>query len=300
VAFKRISSTVSAQIIKILSIVEFAALYLVLFNVSCPECAGLTNSDILMLVLIIGFLTWGFSFLKSRGIDLSVSGLGSLGFGSVNPYALITVDPIASVEIAAIIANIPQIFLAIFTLDYQNTLRAIFVAREWNEFGSRGQMLRVSRPQGAQLGSWLLNLPFSFGIVIVSLNILLHWVISRSLFVLEVTINSENPAAGPPNSFSNCGFSPIAAIITVLLVILLLVILTAVAFQKFRSGGPPIVSTCSAAISASCHAGPKSYNLPSQRLRWGCGPVFPDNVGHCSLMADDQWRYTPVLGMYYR
>jgi hypothetical protein len=286
------------------SSVKSQTLYSLLYRVSQDLKSGyiLINlrSNISLLCVILLLLAWGFSSLKSKGIDLSLSGLRSLGFGTTNQYSVISVDPIGPPETVAIIANVPQLFLSIFTLEYQNSMKTMFVAHEWNRYGFKGQALQVSGPAGNQLGTWLLNMPFGFGFVILLLNTLFHWVISRSLFVIVIKVNSEDTSQDVSSVLTNCGYSPIAVIVTVLLLLLLIVIVTVISFRKFRSDGPPIVSTSSMAISASCHPYPYSPDLPFKRLRWGAAPFYQDNVGHCSLLAEDQWTHAPVPGYRYR
>ena len=91
-------------------------------------------------------------------------------------------------------------------------------------------------------------------------------------------------------------------VITIVVTVLLMLSVTALAFRRFPNGAPPLVATCSAAMSAACH-------LPNDiqkhiwlydPMRWGqCGE--PQNeVGHCTLMPDDKFEKgyskVPVVG----
>jgi len=81
------------------------------------------------------------------------------------------------------------------------------------------------------------------------------------------------------STFANCGFSPIAIIFS-------------------------LVSTCSAAISASCHPTFKTDAMMQDKLRWGSETQYNGSqVGHCSLMSAEAFNnghgLPPASGWVY-
>ena len=71
--------------------------------------------------LVAGSGAWGFSHVKSRGVQLNPASLWALGFGSVNQDALAIYGYDASTITMAIMANIPQVFLALFISSTQES-----------------------------------------------------------------------------------------------------------------------------------------------------------------------------------
>jgi hypothetical protein len=68
--------------------------------------------------VVLFFGVWGFAHVKNQGIELTPSGLWKLGFGSPNQNALVIYGAEAGNNpiVMAIVANIPQIFLAMIYL----------------------------------------------------------------------------------------------------------------------------------------------------------------------------------------
>lgn len=66
--------------------------------------------------------------------------------------------------------------------------------------------------------------------------------------------NPDGPSNGNDYSrFANCGYSPIAIISAVVAAGVLLLSALVFMLRRFGPGAPPVVGTCSAAISAACH-----------------------------------------------
>jgi len=107
--------------------------------------------------LVAGFGAWGFSHVKSRGVQLNPASLWALGFGSVNQDALAIYGYDASTITMAIMANIPQVFLALIYLIYTGIMTTMFIAVDWSHLGTKGNTLIVRSPVGNQkrpLGTW--------------------------------------------------------------------------------------------------------------------------------------------------
>lgn len=113
----------------------------------------------------------------------------------------------------------------------------------------------------------------------------------------------EVDPGGQYSKVSNLGFSPVAIIFTVVAAGVLM--LSAVGFmcRRFAAGAPPVVSTCSAAISAACHPVQKIDGMKYEKLRWGANGRVEEHIGHCSLVSAEFWdagqAHEPMEGFLY-
>lgn len=241
------------------------------------------------LATVLILLYWGLTVLKGKGLNISLPGLWKLGFGALNPNAFVLADDGGAAAGMALLANSPQVILALLYIVYKGLMTAMFNAKDWSNFGFGDQHLMVSTPAGKQRGTWVLGVPKYSGMALLVLQTLLHWLISESIFVVQVTVFGTDGQINASDHISNCGYSPIAIVFTVVAAVTMM--LTAVVFGLCKSpeGGPPIVSTCSAAISAACHPGPTHEAMPYKEIRWGAtGPVW-NGSGHCSIVSQKTW-----------
>jgi hypothetical protein len=246
----------------------------------------------LALGLVFIFGAWGFIHVKSRGVGLDLASLFRLGFGALNENAMVLY---ASGEgngvTMALLANIPQVILSSIYLVYMGIMSSMFLAQDWSKFAFRAQPLMTSKPVGKQRGTWLLGAPLEWGLALYALQTLLHWLVSQSIFVVQIIVYNKDgsPRAYDPqttNDFShisNCGYSPIAIIFSVIAAGFLMLSAILLLWRRFPEGSPPVVSTCSAAISAACHPLTRTDDMRYEYLRWGSNGGFLDGVGHCSL-----------------
>jgi hypothetical protein len=268
--------------------------------------------------MMLAFLTvaffgvWGFAHVKNKGVGLDPASLWSLGFGSINQNAIVLADEGGTPITMAILANIPQVCLAIIYLIYMGIMSTMFLAADWSTFAFKPQTLMVSSPAGKQRGTWIFGAPLGWGLTLLGLQILLHWFVSQSIFVVKMsTFNKDGsamrddpdePYSGFAN-FINCGYSPIAIIFSIVAAGILLLSAIVFLFRRFPAGSPPVVSTCSAAISAACHVNNTGDEMTYTELRWGVNGGFQNSVGHCSLVPADAWDAgqagPPVHGFAY-
>ena len=260
------------------------------------------------LSVVFFFGSWGFVHVKDQGVGLDPASLWSLGFGTINQYTMVIAGFIGNGNsiLMSILANIPQIVLALIYLMYMGIMSAMFVAADWAKFASTAQTLMVGTPAGHQRGTWLLGAPLAYGIGLLALQTLLHWFVSQSIFVVQVVVYNKLGRPDPAIPIlSNCGYSPIAIIFSVVASGLLCVTAIVAHWRRFPRGSPPVVSTCSAAISAACHLPMQMRNeaVPYQELRWGVTGHGHDGVGHCSLGPVEAWdtggAKAPVGGRAY-
>lgn len=190
--------------------------------------------------------------------------------------------------VALLFANVFQVVVSGLYLLINNLLTVLLIAEEWNGFILGRQTLRLSFPQGIQRSSYFLSLPFAYGIPLIVSSGLLHWMISQSVFVIQ-TIGYSQPDVGklakaefekaPAMDASVVGFSSLGIVFSLSIGITLVIAVLGVgAFKRYRAkrleNGKeaypmPLVSTCSAAISAACHKHKQDTDASFLPLTWG-------------------------------
>ncbi|KAK0636142.1 hypothetical protein B0T17DRAFT_651002 [Bombardia bombarda] len=178
-------------------------------------------------------------------------------------------------------------------------------AREWSASTTQRKPLRVSEsPRGLQRESYFLHLPYRLGVPLVVFSILIHWLMSQSIFVVAV---EKVQASEKTNGWViiTCGYSPIA-IVFVLALCCVLVLALAVSARRRLLSAMPVAGSCSLVIAAACHdteglPQPDSVLLP---LQWGVIPsnqnTRPDDgnsMGYCGFSAEKVGQLDP--GMVY-
>ena len=263
---------------------------------------------ILAFSVVFFFGIWGFAHVKDQGVGLDAGSLWNLGFGTISQYTMVYAQNNGNGDAVAmsILANTPQVVLALIYLMYMGIMSAMFIAADWAKFAFTAQTLIVSTPAGEQRGTWLLGAPLAYGTGLLALQTLLHWFVSQSIFVVQVVAyNKLGQVDSTMPIFSNCGYSPIAIIFSVVASGLLCVTAMVAHWRRFPQGSPPVVSTCSAAISAACHLPMqmRKETLVYEELRWGVTGHGRDGVGHCSLGPATSWTSgiaePPVGGRAY-
>lgn len=245
-------------------------------------------------------LAWGISTLKSRGVPSSFSGLKELGFGHLDSRALVIYDKYDNTPVIALLANMPQLFLAAVYLLYNGCITVMFTSSHWSLLGSRPTAMLVSNPVGKQKSRWWFGSPWAWALPFMGLSMLLHWLCSQSLFLIQIDIYNSLSADELDvfeRQLTNAAYSPIAAIVALVTGFLLPALAIVVGLKQLAPGGPPMVCTSSAAISASCHPGSVLRSKPGGdrfwegELRWGEIPstVYQNGWGHCSVAPANSW-----------
>ncbi|KAL2068529.1 hypothetical protein VTL71DRAFT_14866 [Oculimacula yallundae] len=252
-------------------------------------------------LLFLVFGAWGFKHAKDRGVNLNLKSLWKLGLGRTSQNTMVLYGGGGNPDSTAIIANLPQVILALVSFVFMSIMSSLFLAEDWSKFAFMSQSLMVSSPVGIQRGTWLLGAPLGWGSALLILQTLLHWLLSQSIFVVQISIFNKDGTPVPDNAsddestgryahLSNCGYSPIAIILSVIAAAILFLFAMVFYFRRFPPGSPPVVSTCSAAISAACHPISMSEEKMYGKFRWGADGGTSDGVGHCSIISDEVWR----------
>ncbi|KAH6657589.1 hypothetical protein BKA67DRAFT_192664 [Truncatella angustata] len=82
-----------------------------------------------------------------------------------------------------LVANTPQLILSLCYFSYNTFFTRLAVETEWNSFSLRHQPLRVSYPVGKQVSKYRLQLPYRYSIPLLAVSILLHWLVSNSVYI---------------------------------------------------------------------------------------------------------------------
>ncbi|KAL2120318.1 hypothetical protein VTJ04DRAFT_4344 [Mycothermus thermophilus] len=256
-------------------------------------CAILYYLGTLAICLFTFF--WGYAQIRGV-IDSSI--IFSLGLGAVsgktfvnfsNPHYLTQQESVEASSSSAtllrnvVIANAPQIFASMIYFTYNSLVTSLSLAAEWGRFAVKRKAPRIAGtvPVGQQRGSYFLQLPFRYSIPLIVTSGVLHWLLSQTLFVVLIEVYRQwlelDPRTGEPYvapavrvfDVSKLGWSPIGAVIVMVLGAAMVVVLIGAACWPLRSN-MPVAGSCSAAISAACHPPePRDPDAWMKPLMWG-------------------------------
>ena len=158
----------------------------------------------------------------------------------------------------------------------------------------------MSTPRQGQRSTYWLSLPWRYSIPLIAVSSTLHWLLSRSLFLVRIHAYGRDGKRETDRDISACGFSPLAILLVLVTLVVTLIVLIIYGVRKVAPGIPS-VGTCSWAISAACHPlmGGEGQDETVLPLKWGVVlPATEDQPGHCcvtSLGVDG-----PVEGQTYK
>ncbi|KAF2834550.1 hypothetical protein M501DRAFT_1000189 [Patellaria atrata CBS 101060] len=110
-----------------------------------------------------------------------------MGFGEVKAIGLITGWKVPNIGISgllinAIIANLAQPTLSFIYFTVNGLFTAMLATLELHDFVKHRKGLRVSTvPKKEQRGTYFLQVPYRYGIPLMIISILLHWLVSQSI-----------------------------------------------------------------------------------------------------------------------
>lgn len=143
-----------------------------------------------VLIIDASFLTFSASSLASKQGSSAI--LWSIGFGAVDSRALIRgVLPshgLSNLVPAVLLANLPQILLSLAYVAYNGLFTSMLLAKEWQSFSMYRQPLRVSKPEGSQISTRWLSLPYRYSIPLLASSSIMaslainRWCLDANLF----------------------------------------------------------------------------------------------------------------------
>lgn len=75
-----------------------------------------------------------------------------------------------------------QLGISIAYLAYNGLFTRMLSEREWASFRAEFNVLRVSRPRGAQRSTYRLQLPYRWSIPLILASGTLHWLVSNCVY----------------------------------------------------------------------------------------------------------------------
>lgn len=228
-----------------------------------------------------------------------------MGYGAVIYTSLIDMphpEGNRGLMASILIANTPQIILSFLYFTYNGLFSCMLLMEEWAGFAYERKPLRVTFPIGMQRSSYWLQLPYKYGVPLLVISGILHWLVSQSIFLARITLfddqENEIPLGSiytPLSSIYTCGYSCIAIITVIIFGSIVILFGISNGFRKYK-GGMPLIGSCSAAISAACHSLKNDPHAAFLPVMWGAvettGPV-----GHCCFSSLDV--SPPVEGKEY-
>ncbi|KAJ5355111.1 uncharacterized protein N7496_012323 [Penicillium cataractarum] len=259
-----------------------------------------------IVVIVLALLGRGIVQQKNEGVEMSLSTFWEPGLGRANPMTAIQIFIYRGPSQfwgAVILANSWQLEISLLYLLYNTLLTRLCVAVEWSHYGLERKFLRVSCPKGMQRSTYFLSLPFRYSVPLSACLLLLHWLVSQSVFLARSTAFLPSGEPIDSDSSSRACYSTMGIILSLATGIVLIVTLIGIGFQRTMFLLPP-VSTCSAAISAACHQPEGDSDAALLPVEWAVvvpsdAESQPPVVGHCSLttLANAEG---PQLGKYFQ
>ncbi|CUS15481.1 unnamed protein product [Tuber aestivum] len=229
----------------------------------------------------------------------SLKSMWNRGLGKVNSVSLVTLT-FRNITEATLLANLPQTILSFLYLTYNSLFTCMLLGHEWSLFAHHHRTLRVTSPRPGQRSTYWLQVPYTYAIPLMTLSGLLHWLTSQSIFLARVDVFDEL-GESISKTISGVGYSCIATIFALTLGILALVAATGIGSRSFAAE-IVTVGSCSAAISAACHAwGEDTERIVGRKIRWGdVGFVRSQMARHLTFSSEEGVKVgKPVVGEVY-
>ncbi|KAF2162621.1 hypothetical protein M409DRAFT_26863 [Zasmidium cellare ATCC 36951] len=209
-------------------------------------------------------------------------------FGAIDTNNIVSKTLDGGLIANVVLANTPQLIITFVYIFYNDAFTRMLLNIEYINFATTRKALRVSRPQGQQRSTYWLQLRYRYSIPIMCAKVLLHWLVSRSIFLVRITIYDNEGLRVPTRDINACGFSPLAILLAFCLSTLMIAAL--VGIGRFRSfeAGMPVASACSVAMSAAVHFPEgQSEDAALLPLMYGVVPGFSRNGAR---QDEDGWR----------
>ncbi|RSL62691.1 hypothetical protein CEP53_004706 [Fusarium sp. AF-6] len=216
--------------------------------------------------------------------------LWRLGFGAVTEVTLIrqssrSITMSFNMTESVILSNLPHFVFSGLYFQYNALFTGMLAAKEWSDFGRKRKGLRVSSdPRGEQRSRYFLQLPYRWSIPLILMSMLIHWMLSQSIFLVVIDFGDEFA--------TTCGYSPIAIFAVIIVAIVMALAVVIAGYQRLPTA-IPVVGSCSLGIAAACHGlgGAERPDEALVPLRWGAmtHPEERSGVeepGHCGFSGD--------------
>ena len=247
------------------------------------------------MVLIIAGVLLRIGLNNGDLFDRSFSHQWLIGYGTVTQDSMFDWNLAGSsgLHLNALVTNLPQVVLSFLFLLYNGLFTSMLLADEWNGYARERKPLRVTDPRGAQRSTYRLQLPYRYGVPLLTASATLHWLVSQSLFLVNMT-GYRTKGQDIILPLSTIGYSCIAIITVIFLGVIMIFLEVLNGFRVHQ--GMPLAGSCSAAISAACHRPEEDVDAATKPVMWGV-VSSEDGVGHCCFTSFEFSR--PVPGEHY-
>ncbi|BCR98373.1 uncharacterized protein AKAW2_40056A [Aspergillus luchuensis] len=238
-----------------------------------PTSQWIVTIGVCLTLLGVGgyYLSQAIYALQEEEHPWTFSALWQLGFGSATPYTIIFSPVSSNVIHMSLLANTPQIFISVGYFLYNNLLTHMLLVAEYDDYARQRKPLRVSWPQGSQRSSYYLSLPYRYSIPLMVASMLLHWLVSGSLYYVQINYIDPLGKDLVSDQLITCGYGPIAIVFALILGGVMTCTVVGLGMRRFASQ-MPIAGSCSAAISAACHP-TEGEEHALKPIMWGEIPV---------------------------
>ena len=192
------------------------------------------------------------------------------GFGTVHVSSVVRVT--SSAIGIALVSNVPQLLLSTVYLSFNLLLTSMMMTAEYNDFAAERKTLRVSEPEGQQRSSYYLQLPYRYSVPLIICSGTLHWMVSQSLFPVNITYFDEIGNERPDLAINACGWSPIAVVFTLILGGIMVLVLCVLGCRKLHTG-MPVMRSNSLDIGAACHPPVPNGDMALEAVSYGAADV---------------------------
>ena len=236
--------------------------------------------------------------------DFQLPSILSYAFGAVRPEAVLQLKihlGDSNLIAMVLLANSPQLLLSVFYLTYNSLYTRMLLVEEWSGYAHDRKGLRVTLPVGEQRSTYRLQLPYRYGILLLVMSGILHWLVSQSIFLVRIITYDYTGSEYPEHNITTCGYSPIALLVTTVVGAVALLLGIAISFRRYKPG-MPLAGSCSGAVSAACHPPDTDKGASAKKLMWGVlnqegPPELGDEVGRCSFTSFEIEK--PVIRKIY-
>ncbi|KAG9849625.1 hypothetical protein KCU98_g4806, partial [Aureobasidium melanogenum] len=203
----------------------------------------------------------------------------------------------ASILLNAWLTNIPQLLFSFTYFNLNGIFTSMALAKEWNDMASQRKGLRVSHPEQAQRSTYFLQLPYKWAIPLTIGSGSLHWLISQTIFLVQIDVQASNGQPDADKTFVASGFSSLSCLVLIVVFGAILIVAYLVAALPLREN-IPFGASCSAIISAACHPPDTDAEAYLKEVQWGVtDTTHISGVQHCSFTS--QSVSNPIPGNRY-
>lgn len=274
------------------------SLYVFSLNLNPYYLANLQPRVLIIIALLMFALFKAIHGLDDHQQLTDLASLWRMGLGREQDYSIAMTQAWddmgdTSFYVTTLFANGAQFLMSCCWYLGNSLLTAMVLSNHWGMFITKQQRLRVSIPEDGQKSSYFLSLPYRYSLPLLLCSTMIHWLLSQSIFIIQTrgfTYTGEESMGGfarvSSYDASVVGYSAIGLVLCILASGLLMATLILVglkhlptytgdvetddmAISKLEVRRMPLVSTCSAAISAACQRRIADEDLHLLSLQWG-------------------------------